>query len=48
MNINYNEKERSFRLDAKDTSYMFKIVDDGYLCHVYYGKKVPDEDLDTF
>ncbi len=45
MNINYNEKERSFRLDAKDTSYMFKIVDDGYLCHVYYGKKVPDEDL---
>ena len=45
MNITYNEKERSFRLDAKDTSYMFKIVDEGYLLHVYYGRKVPDEDL---
>ena len=45
MNIFYSEKERAFRLDAKDTSYMLKVVDEGYLLHVYFGKKVPDEDL---
>ena len=45
MGIFYNEKEKSFRLDAKNTSYMLKVIDDGYLAHVYYGKKVPDEDL---
>jgi alpha-galactosidase len=45
VSIFYNDKQRSFRLDAKDTSYMMKYTEEGYLCHVYYGKKVPDEDL---
>lgn len=45
MPIIYNMKENSFKLRAKDTDYMFKIVDDGYLAHVYYGSKVPDNDL---
>lgn len=45
MGIFFNKTENSFRLDANNTSYMLKIVDDGYLAHVYYGRKVPDEDL---
>lgn len=45
MSIFYNQKEKSFRLDAKDTSYMLKVIDEGYLAHVYYGEKLPDEDL---
>lgn len=45
ISIVYNEKERSFKLRAKDTDYMLKICDGEYLGHVYYGKKIPDEDL---
>ncbi|MGN0594213.1 MAG: glycoside hydrolase family 36 N-terminal domain-containing protein, partial [Hominimerdicola sp.] len=45
MSIVFNEKERSFKLRAKDTDYMLKICDGEYLGHVYYGKKVLDEDL---
>ena len=45
ISIVFNEKERSFKLRAKDTDYMLKICDGEYLGHVYYGKKVLDEDL---
>ena len=45
MSILYNEKERAFKLRAKDTDYMLKVIEGDYLGHVYYGKKVPDEDL---
>ncbi len=45
MSIFYSEKDRSFRLDANNTSYMMKYTEEGYLCHVYFGAKVPDEDL---
>lgn len=45
MSIFYNEKERAFKLRAKDTDYMLKVINGEYLGHVYYGRKVPDEDL---
>lgn len=45
MSIFYNEKERAFKLRAKNTDYMMKIVEGEYLAHVYYGRAVPDEDL---
>ncbi len=45
MSILYSEKERAFKLRAKDTDYMLKVIEGDYLGHVYYGKKVPDEDL---
>lgn len=45
MSIQYNEKERSFCLTAKDTTYMLKVAEGEYLAHVYYGKKVIDSDL---
>ena len=46
MPVFYNDKEKSFKLRAKDTDYMMKVVDEGYLAHVYYGNKLPDEDLE--
>ena len=45
MPIFYNDKDRAFKLRANGTDYMMKIVDDGYLAHVYYGSKIADEDL---
>ncbi|MEE0471655.1 alpha-galactosidase [Ruminococcus sp.] len=45
MNIFYNEKDKAFKLRANNTDYMMKVCEEGYLAHVYYGNKVPDEDL---
>lgn len=43
MGIVYNEKERVFKLDTKNSSYMIGIVDkEGFLGHIYYGKKIKD------
>lgn len=46
MSINYSEENRVFKLDSKSSTYMIRIVDEnGYIGHVYYGKKVKDNDL---
>lgn len=46
MGIKFNERSRSFKLDAKDTSYIIAIVDEEqFLGHVYFGEKIPDEDV---
>ncbi len=46
MGIKYIENNRSFKLDSKNTSYVISIVDDeDFLGHVYFGKKLLDEDL---
>ena len=45
MGIFFNETTRTFRLDAKNTSYMFKILDEeGFVAHAYWGKKINDTD----
>lgn len=46
MGICFNEKSNSFKLDAKDTSYIIAIVDEEqFLGHVYFGQKLPDDDV---
>ncbi|HCW52738.1 MAG TPA: alpha-galactosidase [Clostridium sp.] len=46
MSINYFNNHRIFKLDANSTSYVISIVDDeGFLGHVYFGKKIIDENL---
>ena len=41
MGIIYNEKDRVFKLDTKNTSYILGINDEfGHIVHVYYGKKL--------
>lgn len=45
MGIFYNEKEKFFRLDAKDTSYAIKIAPCNIPAHVYFGARLPDSDL---
>ncbi len=40
MSIVYNHQERVFHLKASDTSYILKILDNGYLAHLYWGKAV--------
>lgn len=46
MGITYFEKERIFKLDTQKTSYVIGIVDkEGFVGHVYYGKKLGEADL---
>lgn len=46
MGIRFIEKYNVFKLDSKDTSYIISIVDEEkFLGHVYFGKKVIDEDI---
>ena len=38
--ITYQEKERIFKLDTPNTSYMIGIVDEeNFIGHIYYGKR---------
>lgn len=44
--IKFNEESRIFKLDSKNTSYVFGIDDDNkYLIHYYYGKRIEDDNV---
>src|SRR5690625_1206549 len=40
MPILYNELDRTFHLQTKESSYVMQIVNEGYLAHIYWGKQV--------
>ncbi|WP_079422348.1 alpha-galactosidase [Clostridium oryzae] len=40
MSIAFNELEKTFNLQSKNTSYVLQIHRDGYLVHLYWGKKI--------
>lgn len=44
-NVTFPEDIIMFQLDAKDTSYIFGVIDEGYLVHGYFGKKICGDDL---
>ena len=43
--IKFFEDEKVFKIDTLTTSYVMAIVDDVYLGHLYYGKKINDSDI---
>lgn len=45
MSIFYDSKNRSFYLESKALSYLFKIDEFGCLQHLYYGKRIAREDI---
>ena len=46
MPITFDEKRKIFKLDTLDSTYAIGIRA-GYLIHLYYGKKLPDDNLLT-
>lgn len=44
MPITFDEKRKIFKLDTLDSTYAIGIRE-GYLIHLYYGKKLPDDNL---
>jgi alpha-galactosidase len=42
MSIYYNKKDSVFHLKTKSTSYLFRLIQPGYLQHVYWGKRLEE------
>ena len=40
MSVQYNEEKKIFRLDTVRTTYLMGLTPEGYLGHIYYGRKV--------
>ncbi|MBR6640821.1 MAG: hypothetical protein IKL08_01310, partial [Clostridia bacterium] len=46
MGIEYYPKERVFKLDSRNSTYMIGVLDkEGFLGHIYYGKRIDDYEL---
>ena len=48
MSIIYNEQEKRFVIETKNTAYAMKVELDRYLVHVYYGERaenIPDKSV---
>ncbi len=45
MAILVDEKELIFNLQTKNVSYIMKVVEDRYLAHVYWGKRMDNPDM---
>lgn len=44
-NVTYTESMTVFTLSAKDTTYALAALEDGHLAHIYFGKKIEDDDI---
>ena len=45
MPIHFDESKKIFKLDTKSSTYAFLVYDGGFLVHLYYGAKLPDNNL---
>ena len=45
MSIRFDNQNKTFYLTGKESSYIFCINDEGYLEHLYYGKRLSEESL---
>ena len=45
MSVYFDEKSRTFWLDGKNVTYAFYINEWEYAEHLYYGEKIPHDDL---
>ncbi len=48
MPIIFDSEKKIFKLDTASSSYIFKIYDENYLVHLYFGAKIPDYNLNAF
>lgn len=47
MSISFNSEKKIFKLDSLNSTYAFQVFDEGYLIHLYYGAKIPDDNLES-
>ena len=48
MPVQFFEEKKYFMLQGKETTYAFRVMKDGQLCHLHWGRKVTEiSDLPT-
>ncbi len=45
MPISFDSESRIFKLDTAGSSYIFRVFDENYLVHLYYGASIPDTNV---
>ncbi len=45
MSIIYDDNRQIWKIDTPNTSYVFGVVDNRYLAHIYYGPQIKDTDI---
>ena len=45
MSIHFNENTKTFHLQTRETSYVFCVSDFDTLEHLYYGARIPDDNI---
>jgi alpha-galactosidase len=45
MPISFDPQRKIFKLDTKTSTYAILVFEENYLVHLYYGKKIPDNNL---
>lgn len=45
MAIIFNEQHKTFKLDTNISSYIIKVYEGGYLLNLYYGRKIPEQNI---
>ncbi len=45
MPISFNSANQTFKLDTSESSYIIEIFEQNYLLHLYYGAKLPDDNV---
>ena len=48
MPISFNSTKKVFKLDTPFSTYAFKIFEENYLVHLYYGAFVPDDEFGEY
>lgn len=48
MPISFNSSKKIFKLDTPFSTYAFKVYDENYLIHLYYGAYVPDDEFGDY
>ena len=43
MPIQFFEEKKYFLLQGKETTYAFRVMKDGQLCHLHWGRKMVTE-----
>lgn len=46
MGIKYNLTSKTFNLESKNTSYIMKVLPNGNLMHLYWGRKINSNNID--
>lgn len=45
MPVIFNEQNKTFKLDTPETTYALHVSEDKHVRHVYYGARIPDDDV---